>query len=142
MNYDSDLLILEDDKDHLIEAIYQSQVYQNYLAAYQAFQQDLGAQQQKARFLLAKQQFDAIASYGAYAPDYKKYQRELRKEKRALDMIPSVIELRASEYELQQLFDCVAETIAQSVSDQINVISGQPFLKHQCQGGCQHGASI
>lgn len=83
----------------------------------------------KKAFQAEKNRFEKIAEYGEYAPDYRQQQRKVRTSKRALDLNEKVAAYRLAETDFQQMLDEVGECLAKTISPQIKVNAGNPFLK-------------
>lgn len=122
---------LEDQNQVLIQEILASQSYKNYLLTRTEMNTSPEVAKLKKAFLRDKDKFEQIASYGEYAPDYRQQQRKVRLSKRALDLNEKVAAFRLAETDLQQLLDEVGQRIAQTISAEIKVDAGNPFLKQR-----------
>lgn len=135
-------MIYSEETNRLLECTYElvkniknSQEYQKYREAEKNLDNP-STQIKKEQFMKAKQEMQQIEEYSKYAPEYKEIKKKLRDTKRILDLDEAVKEFRYCEFELQQILDDIVANIAQVISDDINVHSGNPFKKqHKC-GGC------
>ena len=132
---------IEDQTAKLTNAVIESKVCTDFLHKKRMLESDEKAQQLRSSFTRAKEKFEKVEPYGKHAPDYKELQRAARKEKRALDMHPSVMEFRVAQTQLQGLLDEITSKIAQTVSEDIMVESGNPFFNRGKHGGCGNGGS-
>lgn len=138
MIINEELFALEDQCDNLVASLLKSQIYSDY-----CFNKELlvdeSVQQLLADFNQKKNNFEKIADYGIYAPDYREKNRALRKSKRALDLNPKVAAFRGAETALQSVLDQVCLEIASCISDTIKVDAGNPFFEggqSGCRGNC------
>ncbi len=132
---------LEDQNQVLIQAILASQSYKNYLQARAQMNNCPEVMQLKKDFQTAKDNFEKIAAYGSYAPDFRATQRKVRVSKRALDLNEKVAAFRLAETDFQQLLDEIGQALAETISSEIKVDAGNPFFEtgnHSCEGNC-HG---
>lgn len=63
---------------------------------------------------------------------YRSYQNvmlDTRRRKRAYEMLPNVMDYKSKEVQLQNLIDEVLTKIALSVSENVKIEVGNPFLK-------------
>lgn len=139
--YDDHFFAIEDQVTELVNQVITSQSFKQYLEAKQAMSQNPEVQQLRTAFSKDKADFEKIAKYGNYAPDFKEKQRNVRKSKRKLDLQPIVAEFRYRETQLQGILDQISLVIAQSISSDIKVDAGNPFFekKSSCGGHC-HGS--
>lgn len=139
MIYDHQFFEIEDQIDKLVTSICQSKIVQTYQFAKEQMDTAEDVRVLKKQFLDSKEVFEQISAFGKYAPDYRTTQRELRKNKRALDLHPQVAEYRALENDVQTILDDVCISLAQVISEDIKVDAGNPFFtKHSggCGGNC------
>lgn len=129
MIIDEALFSLEDQTHRLIDCVKTSQVFKNYLAKKQQMDSCPEVKRLKQEFLREKERFERVADYGDFAPDYLEKQKSARRAKRALDFNENVAQFRVAETDLQTLLDEISQTLAQTVSPEIKVDAGNPFLK-------------
>ena len=67
--------------------------------------------------------------FGRYHPDYQNVMLDTRRRKRAYEMLPNVMDYKSKEVQLQNLIDEVLTKIALSVSENVKIEVGNPFLK-------------
>jgi cell fate (sporulation/competence/biofilm development) regulator YlbF (YheA/YmcA/DUF963 family) len=137
--FDESYFELMDQVKRLNHSIHQSELYQAYLSTKRMMNASVEVQKQKQAFLFAKEKFETIKEYGTFVPDYRLLQKEMLAEKRKLDQIQEVVAFRQSERALQGLLDGIALKLAQTVSKEILVESGNPLApsgkKHHHCGG-------
>lgn len=138
----SEIIEVLDGVDEVSEMILNSEIYQEYIAARQAMNEDEAAQTHYQTFMKYKERYDEVMRFGKYHPDYQSVTRVTRKSKRAYDMVPSVMAYKQKETELQNLVDEVITIIATSISDNVKIEVGNPFFRtdmHGCSTGgtCQ-----
>ncbi|WP_369404744.1 YlbF family regulator [Piscibacillus salipiscarius] len=93
-------------------------------------------------FSKMKEHYDDVQRFGRYHPDYSKIMKEIREQKRDLDMHDTVAIYKQSETQLQTLLDDVSEIIAQSISPNIKAPRDGIALKDSGSGcGCGSGGS-
>lgn len=131
------LFALEDQCDRLVEAVLGSQSMKSYHFSREQMRQSSQVKQLAEEFAQAKRNFEAIESFGTYAPDYKKKNLELRQKKRSLDLNDTVSAFRVSETNLQNLLDEICSSIATAVSDEIKIDAGNPFFETGTNSGCR-----
>ncbi|MFV0558520.1 MAG: YlbF family regulator [Enterococcus sp.] len=139
MIYDEHFFSLEDQMERLVQGILNSQVMGNYLDKEGLLHSDPTVKKLRDSFSNQKQDFELIAPYGKYAPGYKEKMQQTRRAKRDLDLHPMVADFKVAELDLQTALDVISTQIAQSISEQIKVETGNPFFegKHRgCGGNC------
>jgi cell fate (sporulation/competence/biofilm development) regulator YlbF (YheA/YmcA/DUF963 family) len=138
MIYNEQLYAIEDQITELVTEIKMSQLFRSYCEDKQTMYQSEEVTELIDSFVHKKTQFEQIASYGTYAPDYKEHKRGLRKAKRTLDLHPIVGNFRYSENQLQVLLDEITLAIAGCFSERVKVNAGSPFFqsKSTCGGSC------
>ena len=139
MIYNDHFFDIEDQTQRVIDQIFKSHSFKEYIAKKKEMYVDVATIRQE--FLDKKEAFDRIAEYGKHAPDYRDRQRGLRKAKRALDLHPKVAEFRLAETQLQGILDEIIIKIAATFSEDVIVETGNPFFEKgsSCKGGCSHG---
>lgn len=124
------------------EIITSSEVFHIYMKAKQQLEQDKGAQDMIRNFRHLKEKYDEVQRFGKYHPDFKTVTKDVREAKRQLDTHPSIADFKKAEKELEQLLGEVSMIIADAVSPNIKVPSGNPFFDQGgCGGGCGSGGS-
>ncbi|MGP4072538.1 YlbF family regulator [Piscibacillus sp. B03] len=93
-------------------------------------------------FSKMKEHYEDVQRFGRYHPDYSKIMKEIREQKRELDMHDTVAIYKQSETQLQGLLDDVSEIIAQSISPNIKAPRDGIALKDTGSGcGCGSGGA-
>ncbi|TMW73102.1 YlbF family regulator [Alteribacter natronophilus] len=119
-----------------------SEIYADYIHAKQVMEKDREAQRLIASFLELKDKYDEVQRFGKYHPDYKQVTRDVREAKRQVDLHSSVAEYKKAEKELENLLREVSLIIADTVSKNVKVPTGNPFFDQDgCSGGCGSGGS-
>lgn len=139
MIYDEKLLKVDDKVDQLLAAIRNSEVFQTYQQAKATLTEDPAVAAAQQDFLKARDAFEAIASYGAYASGYREKQIAVYQKKRKLDLLPTVTAFRQAETDLQEMLDQIGGSIAHSISESVKVDAGNPFFEEDqsgCRGNC------
>ncbi|MFA9557336.1 YlbF family regulator [Evansella sp. AB-rgal1] len=118
------------------ELITSSEVFYAYIEAKQVLEQDHEAQSIIEHFQKMKENYDEVQRFGKYHPDFQTITKDVREWKRKVDTHPSISAFKKSEDSLHQLLIEVSRILANSVSTQIKVPTGNPFFD---QGGCGTG---
>jgi len=126
----------------LTDYILSSDVMEEYNKCYQAvYSNDILVKTIKD-FTEMKERYEEVQRFGRYHPDYSHVMKEIRLQKRALDMNEQVAALRLAENDLQFLYDEIGSVIAKSVSDSVKVPAGSAFFTDSsCGSGCGSGGS-
>lgn len=133
-----------DEVDELIEMIKQSELAQVLAEAQQAVYNDETLVAQIRAFQYTKEQYEDVQRFGKYHPDYQKIMKDIRTQKRALDLHDKVAQLRLAENDFQDLLDEMSLLIGQSVSQAVKVPVSNPLLNQAnngCGSGCGSGGS-
>lgn len=131
-----------DEVDELIEMIKQSELAQVLAEAQQAVYNDETLVAQIRAFQYTKEQYEDVQRFGKYHPDYQKIMKDIRTQKRALDLHDKVAQLRLAENDFQDLLDEMSLLIGQSVSQAVKVPVSNPLLNqanNSCGSGCGSG---
>lgn len=141
MIYNDQLFAIEDQIYVMIEKILMSDTFLDYCKNKEVLYRDKKVNELIADFNKEKTAFEKIAPYGEYAPAFKEQQRAVRISKRKMDLHPLVAEFRFSETCLQSLLDQICITLAEGISADIKVDTGNPFFERKtgCGGHC-HGS--
>lgn len=118
-----------DQVDLIAAQLKKSAVFQTYLAAKRHLAEDRVAQVKVSALQEAKAAYDQIKDYGQYAPDYRQIRRRAQKAQRVVALDPSVAAFRQAELDLQTVLDEIGVTIANSISKDIMVATGNPFFE-------------
>ncbi|KXH80095.1 YlbF family regulator [Sporosarcina sp. HYO08] len=93
-------------------------------------------------FTTMKERYEEVQRFGRYHPDYQTVMKNIRVQKRELDLNEKVAALRLAENDLQELFDEISLLIGKSVSDSVKVPTGNSFFSSSsCGSGCGSGGS-
>lgn len=137
MIYDIDVLEVMDEAALLNQMILESAAYHDYKAAYVALQHNQEVQQLKKDLIKMKERYDEVIRFGRYHPDYQSVMLETRRKKKAYEMHPEVAHVKLLETQLQTLLDEILVLIANAVSTEVKVETGNPFFEtHTCSTGC------
>ena len=128
--------------EELTEYILSSELIEEYNKCYQAVYSNDILVKSINEFTEMKERYEEVQRFGRYHPDYSHVMKEIRLQKRALDMNEQVAALRLAENDVQFLYDEVGSIIAQSVSDSVKVPAGSAFFADSsCGSGCGSGGS-
>lgn len=132
-----------DKTDYLAEMVVKSDVMAHYKHAKKELDNNDEAQNLIKRFINIKDHYDDVQRFGRYHPDYNEIMKNVRSEKRKMDMNGYVAAFKVAERELQRFLDEISEYIAKSVSDNIKVPKdGLALTDGGCaSGGCGTGGS-
>ncbi|EUJ24417.1 hypothetical protein PGRAN_00815 [Listeria grandensis FSL F6-0971] len=135
-------LALLDMSDDLASMILESVEADRYRECLHQMTTSLPTDQRIKRLAKIKEQYDEVQRFGRYHPDYKEVNRLARQYKREVDMDEYVAAFRQAEMDLQSLLDEISFILADAVSENIKVPTGNPFFesKSSCStGGCGTG---
>ncbi|MFD1862366.1 YlbF family regulator [Planococcus chinensis] len=132
---------ITDSAEELSEMILQSEQAEQYRAAYNAVYNDKNLADEIAAFARLKDQYEEVQRFGKYHPEYSRVMKQIRIDKRRLDLNEKVAELRFAENSLQDLIDQVSFIIGRSVSEAVKIPSSNPFFSSDssCGGSCGTG---
>lgn len=137
----SDWVLILDEADSLSSMILSSTLAETYRQAYQAVYTDKKLVEQINRFNKMKEQYEDVQRFGKYHPDYHTIMKEIRQQKRALDLDERIANLKVAENELQDLLDEISLLIGKTVSEAVKVPVSNPFFdtSSSCGSGCGTG---
>lgn len=128
--------------DELTEILHSSEIVDEYRKAQDAVYSNSILVGAIMEFTKMKERYEEVQRFGRYHPDYNIVMKEIRLQKRALDLNEQVAALRIAENEVQHLFDEVGSIIAKSVSKSVKVSAGNSFFSSSsCDSGCGTGGS-
>lgn len=137
-----DQVVLLEESLSLAEMVSKSSVAIAYRESKYILEQDAEAQKMIARFAKLKEQYDEVQRFGKYHPDFHTVSTQVRTLKRELDFRETIAQFKKAEKELENLLMECSRIIADSVSQQIKVPTGNPFFdESSCSGGCGSGGS-
>jgi len=137
-----DQVVLFEESLSLAEMVSNSSIAIAYRESKNILEQDTEAQNMIARFAQIKEKYDEVQRFGKYHPDYHTVSTEIRTFKRELDFHEKIAQFKKAERELEKLLMECSRIIADSVSEQIKVPTGNPFFdESSCSGGCGSGGS-
>lgn len=134
----SEWAFILDEVDELNAMIGASQLAQNLREARDAVYKDEQLVAQIRAFQYMKEQYEDVQRFGKYHPDYSKVMKEIRQQKRALDLHDLVANLRLAENDFQGLLDEIGLLIGTSVSPSVKVET-DGLLTSSCGTGCGTG---
>lgn len=127
----------------LSEHIAESEIFINYINAKTRVQNSSEVQEKLKHFQNLKIKYEEVQRFGKYHPDFRSITAEVREYKRELDTDTMIAEFKRSEKELHELLSQISLLIANQVSPNIKVPTGNPFFdaESSCSGGCGSGGS-
>lgn len=132
---------ITDFADELSQMILQSEQADLYRAAYASVYNDKNLADEIQAFARLKDQYEEVQRFGKYHPEYSRVMKQIRVDKRRLDLNEKVANLRLAENELQDLMDQVSFILGRSVSEAVKIPSSNPFFSSDssCGGSCGTG---
>ncbi|MDN7244293.1 YlbF family regulator [Planococcus sp. 1R117A] len=132
---------ITDSAEELSEMILQSEQVEQYQKAYHAVYNDKNLAEEIYAFTRLKEQYEEVQRFGKYHPEYSRVMKQIRVDKRRLDLNEQIASLRLAENELQDLMDQVSFIIGRSVSEAVKIPSSNPFFSSDssCGGSCGTG---
>lgn len=132
---------ITDFADELSQMILQSEQADLYRTAYDSVYNDKNLADEIYAFARLKEQYEEVQRFGKYHPEYSRVMKQIRVDKRRLDLNEKVANLRLVENELQDLMDQVSFIIGRSVSEAVKIPSTNPFFSSEssCGGSCGTG---
>ncbi len=139
----SEWVMILDETDILSSMILSSEQAQNLRDAYHNVYSDQLLVQKIATFSKMKEQYEDVQRFGKYHPDYHTIMKEIRKQKRELDLDERVAKLKLAENDYQDLLDEISLIVGKSVSESVKVPVSNPFFAtdSSCGSGCGSGGS-
>ncbi|HWK24521.1 MAG TPA: YlbF family regulator [Ureibacillus sp.] len=139
----SEWAIILDEADELSAMILSSEQAQKLQFAYHEVYSDENLVQQIYAFNRIKEQYEDVQRFGKYHPDYHTIMKQIRQQKRSLDLDERVANLKIAENEFQDLLDEISLIIGKSVSEAVKVPVSNPFFStgSSCGTGCGSGGS-
>ncbi|MBU9720468.1 MULTISPECIES: YlbF family regulator [Bacillaceae] len=125
------------------EIVTSSEIFHKYIDAKRSLTVNNEAQLLIKEFTVIKEKYEEVQRFGKYHPDFSKVTKDVREMKRKVDTHPVVVDFKKTEDDLHQLLVEVSQIIANAVSSQIKVPTGNPFFDTatSCSGGCGSGGS-
>lgn len=128
--------------EELTEILASSEVVEEYHKAREAVYSNEVLVKSIKEFTELKERYEEVQRFGRYHPDYNIVMKNIRLQKRALDMDEQVAALRLAENDVQYLFDEIGSIVANSVSESVKVPAGSAFFADSsCGSGCGSGGS-
>lgn len=137
----SEWVFILDEVDELSAMILSSQAAQNLRQATKAVYEDAELSAKIKAFQRLKDQYEDVQRFGKYHPDYHTIMKDIRTEKRQLDMNEKIATLKLAENDYQDLLDEISLIIGHSVSEAVKVPVSNPFFAtgSSCGTGCGTG---
>lgn len=132
-------LTMFDQLDHLNHMITQTEEFKRFCRYNYLMDNDPEVLEIISKFKKLKEDFEEVQRFGKYHPDFTVKRREVNQYKKKLDLHPVVMEYRRAEYQLQELLDEVLFHISEDISDNVNIVSDNPFFTKDSTGGCSTG---
>ncbi|MBY6036216.1 YlbF family regulator [Fictibacillus nanhaiensis] len=137
-----DQVVLLEESLRLAEMVSFSSAAHDYRKSKYVLERDEQAQEMISRFADMKDKYEEVQRFGKYHPDFHSVSTQVRTLKRELDFHENIANFKKAEKELEKLLIECSRIIAQSVSEQIKVPTGNPFFdESSCSGGCGSGGS-
>lgn len=132
---------ITDSAEELSELIMQSEQAEAYRQAYRDVYNDKKLADEIQAFARLKDQYEEVQRFGKYHPEYSRVMKQIRVDKRRIDLNEQVAALRFAENDLQDLMDQVSFIIGRSVSEAVKIPSSNPFFSSDssCGSGCGTG---
>ena len=132
---------ITDSAEELSELILQSEQAETYRQAYRDVYNDKNLADEIEAFARLKDQYEEVQRFGKYHPEYSRVMKQIRVDKRRIDLNEQVAALRFAENDLQDLMDQVSFIIGRSVSEAVKIPSSNPFFSSDssCGSGCGTG---
>ncbi|OQO71282.1 transcriptional regulator [Enterococcus villorum] len=130
------LFALEDQCKYLSKCIKESGTMKEYLKAKTQMEQSTEVKALLADFSKKKEQYEKVAPYQDYAPEFRERKLVVRQAKRKLDLNEQVAKFRLAENQLQQILDEIGQQLAETVSLTIKIDAGNPFFENRKHSGC------
>lgn len=128
--------------EELSDMLLRSEVVKTYQDAYNRVYSNSDLRKEIINFNRVKEQYEEVQRFGRYHPDYKSVMKDIRLQKRALDLRDEVAALRLAENDVQSMLDEIGIMIGSSVSAAVKVPAGDgAFTNSSCGGGCGSGGS-
>ena len=126
----------------LSDMLLSSEIIHEYRRAHHAVYSNKLLAETIRDFTNMKERYEEVQRFGRYHPDYKTVMKDIRLQKRELDMNEHVAALRIAENDVQNLLNDISTIIARSVSDSVKVPAGDGFFADSsCGGSCGTGGS-
>ncbi|HSP22349.1 MAG TPA: YlbF family regulator, partial [Planococcus sp. (in: firmicutes)] len=119
---------ITDSAEELSELILQSEQAETYRQAYRDVYNDKNLADEIQAFARLKDQYEEVQRFGKYHPEYSRVMKQIRVDKRRIDLNEQVAALRFAENDLQDLMDQVSFIIGRSVSEAVKIPSSNPFF--------------
>lgn len=132
-----------DDTEELCKMILSSEQAARYYSAHRSVYSDQQLVQEINSFQRKKELYEDVQRFGRYHPDYNTIMKDVRVQKRNLDLNEKVADLKIAENDLQDLLDEVGLLVGKTVSESVKVPVSNPFFASDsaCGGGCSTGGS-
>ena len=137
----SDWIYILDVTDELNNMILRSKQVMALREARDEVYSDAGLVERIHAFNKMKEHYEDVQRFGKYHPDYQSIMKNIREQKRAIDLNEKVAKLKIAENDFQDLLDQVSLIIGKSVSDAVKVPVSNPFFNtdSSCGSGCGTG---
>ncbi|MFC5588544.1 YlbF family regulator [Sporosarcina soli] len=128
--------------EELTQMVLSSETVNGYRKAHDAVYSDAELVKTIREFTEMKERYEEVQRFGRYHPDYHIVMKNIRVQKRELDLNERVAELRLAENDVQYILDEIGSILAKSVSDSVKVPAGSAFFTDSsCGSGCGTGGS-
>ncbi|MFC7685532.1 YlbF family regulator [Ureibacillus sp. GCM10028918] len=140
----SEWVFILDEAEEISAMILSSEQAQKLRSAYDEVYSDENLVHQINAFNRMKEQYEDVQRFGKYHPDYHTIMKQIRQQKRSLDLDERVANLKIVENDFQDLLDEISLIIGKSVSEAVKVPVSNPFFatsSSSCGTGCGTGGS-
>lgn len=134
----SDWVMILDEADELSAMILSSDVANRLREAHSAVYSDVELSEQIRQFNKTKELYEDVQRFGKYHPDYHTIMKNIRQQKRALDLDERIANLKVAENDYQDLLDEISIIVGKTVSEAVKVPVSNPFFASGA-GGCSTG---
>ncbi len=142
MLINSDWVFILDDTDELSSMILSSEQAVALREAKKAVYSNESLNSQIREFNKLKEHYEDVQRFGKYHPDYDTVMKQIRVQKRAIDLDETIAALKIAENDYQDLLDQVSLIVGKSVSEAVKVPVSNPFFAtsgSSCGTGCGTG---
>ena len=138
----SEWVSILDEADELSAMILSSTAADALRKAHEAVYSSPELSEMIRQFNKTKELYEDVQRFGKYHPDYHTVMKNIRQQKRALDLDARIAALKIAENEYQDLLDEVSLLVGKTVSEAVKVPVSNPFFASSsgCStGGCGTG---
>lgn len=135
----SEWVAILDEADELSTMILSSDIADRLRKAHHAVYSSVELNEMIRQFNKTKELYEDVQRFGKYHPDYQIVMKNIRQQKRALDVDERIAALKVAENDYQDLLDEISLLVGKTVSDAVKVPVSNPFFASN-GGGCSSGS--